>query len=196
MHSDFLFYLITQLGVHFSGVASKVFPLFQNENFAPGVAGVIVVFAMLLAAQFLIHRFLPALWELKSCQNRLAAFKTREDFAGGFNEFNTFISKKTKILKHGWQKFTETIILPDGQDNRPLWITIRPSVFLNMEDAEHRLGLKWLRSWANILVGLGLLFTFLGLVAALYFAALAIKSAVGTEGATSAMQTALVQPPY
>ena len=188
----FIFKLTTLLGALFSVVANKLFPLFQDENFAPGVAGVIILFALIVAGKFLFSRFFPAFGELKACQNRLNAFKNKEDFVNGFDEFSAFIAKKTKLLRHSWQKFSETIIFPDDQEHHPLWITVRPSVFLNIEDGEHRLGLKWLRTWANILVGVGLLFTFLGLVAALHFAASAINNAVGSKGATAGMQDALV----
>ncbi len=188
-----IFELITRLGDFFSGRADVVFSLFQNEKFAPGLALVIIIFALILIVDFLLRRFIPARIELRSCGNRLKAFATWEDFSQGFDDFSAFMTKKTRILRHGWKEFVETIVHPEEDAKRPLWITVRPSVFMNMDDAEQIIGIRRLNGWASIFVGVGLLLTFLGLVAALFFAASAIRSATGVEGATGAMQAALVQ---
>jgi hypothetical protein len=72
-------------------------------------------------------------------------------------------------LSADWRHYKSTILVSDHPER--LWATYRPSAYFNLETLDRRgLGLVLLRSIPGYFVGVGLLFTFMGLVAGLYFA--------------------------
>jgi len=85
-------------------------------------------------------------------------------------------------LRHALAEFSETLAPADSDDGR-IRNTARPQIFFN----RHELGLdyRFFTSIPNLAVGLGLLFTFLGLVAALSAAAdgIATPDAMANGGA-------------
>ena len=90
----------------------------------------------------------------------------REQFAENYDEIDRVLSSKSygsDSLVIAWEEFKETLI---DESTTPISNASRPQEF-------YRYALNgpvWLDFWANIAVGIGLLFTFLGLVAALKFA--------------------------
>jgi methyl-accepting chemotaxis protein len=91
-------------------------------------------------------------------------------------------------LRHSWQKFRETLIEPRPDDeptNQLVRNTARPQMYFNTSEAGLRFPL--FRAMPNLLVGIGLLLTFFGLVTALFFTTDAIKKA----GDLAASQDAL-----
>jgi phage host-nuclease inhibitor protein Gam len=75
-------------------------------------------------------------------------------------------------LRDGWSEFYKTLIFPDAlNDARIIRSTKRPSDYLTLSgSASAQLGLSSYQAIPNYFVGIGLLFTFIGLVSALYFA--------------------------
>ena len=179
---------LTIMGKWLTQNATKIFPLFKNEYFAPSLAGLIGILAVCILIKFIVRYFLPAWMQLHGCIKLLKSYSTWEDFSKGFGDFDLYMLQKAKVLRHGWEEFKKTIIPPNDGESRPIWITVRPSLYFNIADTEHHLGLRSFQAWSNILVGLGLLLTFLGLVAALFFASEAIRSAVGIKEAASVLK--------
>jgi hypothetical protein len=65
-------------------------------------------------------------------------------------------------MRHSWQKFRETLIEPRPDDppgNQIIRNTARPQAYFNI--AEAGLGFPLYRAMPNLLVGVGLLLTFL-----------------------------------
>ena len=79
---------------------------------------------------------------------------------------------KHKILGHAWQEFRETFLLPDEDDpeeDQVVSNTIDAGAFFNEETILARaIDMDFVRSVPNILTGIGILGTFLGLVLGLY----------------------------
>ncbi|MGC8491834.1 MAG: hypothetical protein ACP5SH_08855, partial [Syntrophobacteraceae bacterium] len=172
--------IMNTMGSWLLQIGGKVFPLFKDEFFAPFLAGSIGIFSIFILVRFILQRFFPVCIQLNACLKRLKEFASWEDFTKNFDNFRSFMDQR-KIFKHAWGEFCKTIIPPNDNEARPIWITVRPSTYFNTSDLEHYLGLRSFQAWSNILVGMGLLLTFFGLVAALFFASQAISSAVGKE---------------
>jgi DNA anti-recombination protein RmuC len=69
------------------------------------------------------------------------------------------------------REFSETLVHEEDDDNTPIRNSIRPQHYLNVHAVEaHGKSFRLLQAMPNYFVGVGLLFTFLGLVAAIYFA--------------------------
>ncbi len=181
-----LYLMMTKMGGLINQIGAKIFPWFKNDFVAPFLAGAIGIFALVILLYFLFRRFLPAFMQLSGCMRRLKSFASWEEFsrAENFNGFNAYMEQK-KLFMHAWKEFCKTIIRPNEDESRAIWITVRPSVYLNAADLEGNLRLRSLHSWSNILVGIGLLLTFFGLVAALSFASQGISSAVASVAASA-----------
>jgi len=96
-------------------------------------------------------------------------------------------------LRHSWHNFRETLIEPSPDDppvNRAVRNTARPHDYFNMGEASLRFPLY--RAMPNVLVGIGLLLTFFGLVSALYFATDAIQNARDLTASQDALKDLLV----
>jgi hypothetical protein len=89
------------------------------------------------------------------------------------------------IIGDAWRAFAQTLVSVPGQEGA-LGATRRPADDFNEAVLGHAgVNLRFYMAVPNYLVGLGLLFTFLGLVAALYFASagVAAGSVQGAQGA-------------
>lgn len=163
------------------------FNQFQHEELAIGLALGLVFLALVFGAWFYFRNVLPASITL----SRLTLLVERCDGELKFKEAYSEIDeafRKVKFLKHAWEEFAETLIFPKEDETAAIRNTQRPEQYLNSRAAE-RFGPKFhfYQALPNYFVGVGLLFTFFGLVAALYFASDGIK-----EGAElSAMQESL-----
>jgi hypothetical protein len=95
-------------------------------------------------------------------------------------------------LRHSWEKFRETLIEPTGGEpssDKAVRNTERPQNYFNMSEAGLRCPLY--RAMPNLLVGIGLLLTFVGLVTALYFTTEALNSAHDLDESQDALKNLL-----
>lgn len=166
------------------------FELFKNEKVAPTIAVLMVAFAI-----FLGFWFAYIIWKLKRDVDKRLNFtkgcQNRQDFFSKFDEFDALMVR-SKLLKHSWDEYKETMLLPKA-NSTIIESTVRPGEFINLTELEHSgLKLKWFHAIPGIFVGVGLLFTFIGLVAALFFASQAIH-AVSSTNVDAAQQTAEMQ---
>ena len=135
----------------------------------------------MVAASFGILLLGLVAWALTHAISRIRAvrgltaivnmFKDGVEFSEGFDRFNAGLQNWTcgssvrRTVVDAWEEYAETIVidLRDGQDLRRN--SVRPSNFLNLEDLGF--GPGTFRIAPGLFVSLGLLCTFLGLVAAL-----------------------------
>ena len=150
------------------------FSLFKDETVAPTIASVMVIIAVMLAIWFAV-----SIWRAKRQIDRRVRFmkgcEDRQDFFRKFDEFEGMM-RRSKLLNHSWNEYQKTL-LPSKRESTVIESTVRPSDFINLVELEHTgLKLKWFHNIPSVFVGFGLLFTFIGLVAALYFASQAIHA--------------------
>ena len=166
--------------VTFSGLIG----LFTDDRTGPFLAGVLIALGVIVLIYVLVS------WVAAHSVLRAAVGAVK--LAAGANEGErriAFVSAYPRIdqrlfklrrLSHAWREFRETLILPTtGETERGAIIisnSARPQVFFNSSSL--RMNFAFLRHVPNIFVGLGLLGTFLGLIAAL-------TAAIGTFDAGS-----------
>jgi len=118
-------------------------------------------------------RIAPTVREFRKSCDRLKALDGEEGFAAGFYEFDEE-TKKSGLLEHAWHEFSETLLLPDPDiDDGPDVVrnTVDASVYFSRHTIlQPRVDLRWYSTVPNILTGLGIMFTFIGLVAGIYLA--------------------------
>jgi ABC-type transporter Mla subunit MlaD len=108
---------------------------------------------------------------LVQAQERLAQANSPLKFAADFESIRVDLCA-SPILGERWREFCETLVLPD-KPGRPVRSTWRASDYFNLllfRMPGVGIDLRYQAALPNLLVGAGLLFTFLGLAAALYSA--------------------------
>ncbi|MDG2405648.1 MAG: hypothetical protein P8M25_12010 [Paracoccaceae bacterium] len=148
---------------------------FSNLVTSTGAAGVVsgLIICLLLfliiiyATSFYIR--IKNVWKI---QKIVKIASNAPDFKENFDNINQEIQRSSlnKSLKgpkwpmqRAWDEYCETILHSDQSD--VIRNTMRPSSFFNTYELGFERGLG--RQWVNILVTLGLFFTFLGIIAAL-----------------------------
>ena len=113
----------------------------------------------------------------------------RNEFAGQYNEINDYFKKDQSVFSHLWQEFTEQLVEPTDK-KEVLRNSIRPKKFFTLEDflKQKKINLKLLESMPGILVGLGVLGTFLGLSISLIQAFPLLQDNPETKKLTDAVQ--------
>ena len=110
--------------------------------------------------------------------DRLPAAKEEAEriFARHFNEIDEKL-RKDKAFGHLWSEYGETFVHspppppPANDDHIVVQNTVRPDTYFNLASVTYgNLNLSFWKALPNWFVGIGLIFTFIGLAAALYFA--------------------------
>lgn len=172
----------------------------SNPNFAHILASAIIVSALIVLLYFVFTHYLPYSKAINArlrtvstgLQNANSIDDSRLEFFKNFHRIDDIMSQPSKgqaSLPHTWTEFKETWV---DQDQAPIKNTTRAIDHFGTLP----IGTSWLNFWANTFVGLGLLLTFVGIIAGLDAAVTAIQEAGGNSagGASSeAMDKALQQ---
>ena len=178
------------LGAWTSSHVRPLFDLFRDENVAPALALTIVGTALLLCVLFLIDSIIIRV-QVQRRTRSVSRIKDRLEFAEAMPKIEKLMLG-TRYLRHSWQKFRETLIEPsfeEGGGSRVVRNTARPQDYFNTAEAGLRFPLY--RAMPNLLVGVGLLLTFFGLVTALFFTTSAIKNAADLAASQDALRDLL-----
>ena len=177
------------LGAWTNSLVIPLFQLFKNDNVAPALASSILIVAILICGLFLFESF----YIRAQIGRRTRAIKrvSRSDFIDALPNIERRMLASA-YLRHSWEKFRETLIEPTGND--PVSDTVvrnteRPQHYFNLSEAGLRFPLY--RAMPNLLVGVGLLLTFIGLVTALYFTTEALNSAHDLQASQDALKNLL-----
>jgi ABC-type transporter Mla subunit MlaD len=134
-----------------------------------GLAGIVLL--------YLVVRVVPIWLQLR----RLTILARRSN--GSFAKFKSAYPTisdavaQTKYLAHSWREFCETLVISDDDLDEPIRNTARPHVFINVHAlATSGKSFRFLQAVPNYFVGVGLILTFVGLVAAIYFASAGVAS--------------------
>ncbi len=119
----------------------------------------------------------------------LSTIDTDHGCFDSLQDFEALIAGSRDALAKCWERFRMTLVV---RDSHLVFLTVSPEAFFNLNSLSLEAPLRRLGKWSGLFVGIGLLVTFLGLVAALNSATLAIQAATaGGENGTEAMQSAL-----
>jgi len=155
-------------------ISENFFALLIIEWVPYALSGAIVLCAILLwyRLKFVIGRGHKS---LKIAIGEIEKTDDEEDFTRNYETTDERLSQDPN-LGHAWKEFTETLILPEGDATR-IRNTSRPANYFDYEILSRAgLNLRFYEAVPNYFVGAGLFFTFLGLVAALYFAGKGVAS--------------------
>jgi hypothetical protein len=156
-----------ELGEWTNHIVLPLFSKFREDNVAPALALVILLVALALCALFLINS-IQIRGQVQRRTRALNRIKSKANFATEIPRIDTLMSR-SRYLRHSWQKFRETLIEPrpdDQPNNQIVRNTARPQAYFNIGEAGLRFPIY--RAMPNLLVGVGLLLTFFGLVSALF----------------------------
>lgn len=154
---------------YMGALAVWLFERFEDPNFPLLLAAAILAVALATLFGYLVFVVAPqwfSLWRLRRFVNR---FRNEQDFAENLDTISKRLEKST-LVGHAWKEFEETLVKPEGIVE-VVQNTTRPQTFINYSCAEdHSTALRLMPHIPNYFVGIGLLLTFIGLVAALEFA--------------------------
>jgi hypothetical protein len=177
-----------ELGTWTNNLIVPLFQVFRNDQVAPALASSILITAALIGALFIAESF----YIRGQIARRTRAIKlvSRADFLEALPQIERRMMS-SGYLRHSWEKFRETLIEPTGdeQADRIVRNTERPQNYFNTSEAGLRFPLY--RAMPNLLVGIGLLLTFVGLVTALYFTTEALNSAHDLDASQDALKNLL-----
>ncbi len=178
------------LGAWTAHLILPLFYSFKNDNVAPALALVIFGAAVGLCVLFI---FVSTYIRVQVRRRTRAVKRTRDKagFAKAMPQIER-IMLSSHYLRHSWQKFRETLMersAGDASARQVVFNTARPQAYFNTSEAGLRFPL--FRAFPNLLVGIGLLLTFFGLVTALYFTTDAIENARDLHASQEALENLL-----
>jgi uncharacterized protein YukE len=154
-----------------------LFDLFTDDKFAPALASIIFAAALALCVLFMFQT-LNIRTQIDRRTRAVRKLHTKQEFADSISKIDALMLK-SKYLRHSWEKFRETLIEPvAGSDSLPSFNVVlntsRPQDYFNISESGLRFPVY--KALPNLLVGIGLLLTFFGLVSALFFTTDAITN--------------------
>jgi len=168
-----------------------VFNLFSEPKVAIALALVLLAIGVLFVGWLVLVKWIPFSLRLRRLEK---VIRSTPDEIGLIRDWAIVDEAMQKIqaVRHGWQEFKETLVFPQPETNDPIRNTSRPSNYINLLEAETSgLQIKFIQAVPNYLVGLGLLLTFLGLVAAIYFASQGISANASIEATQDSLKKLL-----
>ncbi len=131
------------------------------------VAGLLVIWALWSGALFYVRtRTLTA--ALDAGAKLVSSIADRVDFAARYEKISAGL-RAIPVLRPRWQEFADSLVMP-AKPGRPVRSTTRPGEWFDMgllRSREVGIDERYHAALPNLLVGAGLLFTFLGLAVAL-----------------------------
>lgn len=167
---------------------------FGTPDFGPKLATVLLLFAFVVILTFLcvtapqVIRLHAALNAIESSKNNENAQQKRATFQSSFDKINAALLSN-KVTSAVWQEFCKTLIRRESPQRTILFASVRPHNFFNARNL--RVQYDLVRSLPNFFVGLGLVGTFIGLIAALTFSTQSLTSAVDQEQIKAALSQLL-----
>ncbi|WP_253711828.1 hypothetical protein [Bradyrhizobium sp. WD16] len=175
-------------------IYGEILKPFGTEDFGPKVATGLLVSAATLFLAF-VCAVLPQAYRLHSALSavRGKSKETSEDqkrlsFHSRYDEVDTTLSSN-KLTSTAWAEFRKTLIFRETAQAPVILASARPSQFFTTRSL--RVQYDFVRSLPNFFVGLGLLGTFIGLIAALTFSTASLTSAVDQEHIKQALSKLL-----
>lgn len=142
-----------------------IFSLFKERAVAYGLTLAIFTGLIVAIAWFLSIVIMRRARQLDGISGWLKTLSSEREPTSAYGELKQRV-ETIRWLKHAWGEFDETLLKPENVG--PIKITVRPGDYLSRESCGLTFPI-W-RALPNYFVGVGLLCTFLGLVAALFFA--------------------------
>jgi len=168
-----------------------LYKAFRDPNIAIFASAMLIGAAVIFYIFFRFVRMLPYYRTLRRITKTVLIADTKERFCAEYPAVDESF-KADRRLSHAWVEFEETLVKPEGDEPRVIRNTVRPADYLNVTAAvESGLPLQFYQALPNYFVGIGLLLTFFGLVAALHFASAGLAENASVNDAQKALRSLL-----
>ena len=141
------------------------------------LCGAIVAVAVAIYFLYLLPRTRKTRRELLNAVSRLDAISDQVAFARSFSAFDEF-ARQHPLLGHSWREFADTLMAPaPGGQPDYLRNSREAAEFFNLESVlATRLNTRFVTAVPGYMTGLGILGTFIGLVAGIYLASIGMDT--------------------
>lgn len=161
-----------------SPVVTWLAKLLVNKTFALSVIGFIVAWTVVVA--FMVRRRTESIRRELAELSALVAAHDKASFAAKFEEISSELTEST-LVGHAWSEFLETLVPGSLWPKPEVANTKQPTGYFDLEAIlERRMDRRFYASFPNVLVGLGLIFTFLGLAAGVQLSSSGLVQATGS----------------
>ena len=147
-----------------------------------GVAFFVLIILIITAVNIILfrQRLWPITHEMRKVNLLMEGYETEEAFCENFEDIDNYLGE-SKLLGPFWQEFTATFIFPDPGIGDPISNVIQSTVdsefYFNAENLlTERVNSRFYNQLPNYLIGLGILGTFIGLVAGISLSAPFLQS--------------------
>lgn len=162
----------------FEALAASFLDAYNHQGVPVAAAAALVVLGMVVMGGLWLGRMLPVLASLRVVAKRIGALDGTQGLAANFAEFDQAL-RGIPVLRHGWEEYKATLILPETGSAEPIRGTAHPGDYMGIAAAEAAgLPLRLQRVIPAYFVGTGLLLTLTGLAALLFSAGGAAPAAV------------------
>ena len=154
--------------------------IFKEDVTALYLAGSMVIIAIILIIDYRQSVSVPVIKDLKNINKLFSKTYNSETFSENIESIKESLqSPEFYNIKPVWFEFNETLTTQKNSEGRIIWFnTKRPEEYFTPKSVTRNRGnFNSIEAWGSFFVGAGLLFTFLGLVAALDQASTAISAA-------------------
>lgn len=180
--------LLSIFGWPVAAIMDNVRSLLLLPN-VPQILSLCIIFGMIGVLYLGFIRYKKLHNPLQAYSIKIAKIQKDIHSRDSYQEVASIVQDCGADLARAWAKFSQTFV---EKQNGDLFLTVSPATFFALERFEGVVQLRRLAKWSGLFVGLGLLLTFLGLVAALSSATDAINAAtIGGSQSTDTMQSAL-----
>lgn len=167
---------------------------FTNIWFVVICAGFLVLLASITAICWCFE-CRQAILSLKRAREILTESSGQTEFLAGFHSFDERIRpvfKRVKVFGDAWQRWVTSLQPFTRVDRVKVISSEKPaSEFFSLGSWERMIAMHWYRALPNYLVGLGLCFTFLGVVAVIHQASVSLEASKGAADQTEALRQLL-----
>ena len=178
-----------------SYVMETILGIFRDDNTALIIAASMVVLAIFLIIDYRQRIASPVMEDIQNINNLFSKTYNSETFSENIEGIKEKLQEPQYYnIRPVWIEFNETLTNQTDKEGRLVWFnTKRPEEYFTPNSITRNRGnFNSIESLGNFFVGAGLLFTFLGLVAALDQASMAITEAKqNTEEVLKALQLML-----
>lgn len=159
-------------------VIEPLLSIFRNDQTSLYIGGAMIISALILVIIHNLRVHSPLKRDIKRANKAFSRADSPETFFENFEYIENLISKQ-KFIFPVWLEFKETMNVYTKEDGSGVWQnTKRPQDYFTLSTLSRQRGnVNALDFWPNVFVGSGLLFTFLGLIAAIDQAGVAIEAA-------------------
>ena len=163
-----------------SYVMETILSIFRDDNTALIIAASMVVLAVFLIIDYRQRVASPVMKDLQNINSLFSKTYSPETFSTNIDTIKEKLQEPQYYnIRPVWYEFNETLTNQTDKDGKLVWFnTKRPEEYFTPKSITRNRGnFNSIESLGNFFVGAGLLFTFLGLVAALDQASMAITEA-------------------